>query len=152
MKISVLNEQEKAATGFTHKAIIAYNPVAALNDFTAAATTQTYTLATLASGSYIGNAALKLVADLSGGSVSAAVALVGKTGTTNAYCTSTNVFTGSTVFYKAGDGASFNQAGGEIFITSSALIVTVTTTTANVSTLTSGELHVYYKLVDMSQY
>ena len=55
MKISVLNEQEKAATGFTHKAIIAYNPVAALNDFTAAATTQTYTLATLASGSYIGS-------------------------------------------------------------------------------------------------
>lgn len=152
MKISVLNESEKAATGFTHKAIIAYNAVAALNDFTTASTTQTYTLAALAIGDYIGNAMLKLVTPLSGGSVSAAVALVGKTGTTNAYCTSSDVFTGSTVLYKAGDGASFNQAGGEVFVATSNLIVTVTTTTANVSTLTAGELHVYYKLVSMPQY
>lgn len=148
MKISVLSESEKAATGFTHKAIINY----AQGDFSTASTTQTYTLATLAAGQWIGNAALKLVTALSGGSVSAAVALVGKTGTTNAYCTSSDVFTGSTVLYKAGDGASFNQAGGEIFIAASALIVTVTTTTANVSTLTAGELHVYYKLVDLTQY
>lgn len=152
MKISVLNEQEKAATGFTHKAIIAYNPVAALNDFTTAGLTQTYTLATLPVGSYIGNAALKLVTPISGGTIATAVALVGKTGTTNAYCTSSDVFTGSTVLYKAGDGASFNQAGGEIFIAASALIVTVTTSVGNVSAATAGELHVYYNLVDMTKY
>ncbi len=148
MKISVLSENEKAATGFTHKAIISY----AQGDFSAAATTQTYTLSAIAVGQWIGNAMLKLVTPLSGGSVSAAVALVGKTGTTNAYCTSSDVFTGSSVLYKAGDGASFNQAGGEVFVATSNLLLTVTTTTANVSTLTAGELHVYYKLVDMTQY
>ena len=148
MKISVLSENEKAATGFTHKAIISY----AQGDFSTASTTQTYTLSAIAVGQWIGNAMLKLVTPLSGGSVSAAVALVGKTGTTNAYCTSSDVFTGSTVLYKAGDGASFNQAGGEVFVATSNLLLTVTTTTANVSTLTAGELHVYYKLVDMTQY
>lgn len=148
MKISVLSENEKAATGFTHKAIISY----AQGDFSAAATTQTYTLSAIAVGQWIGNAMLKLVTPLSGGSVSAAVALVGKTGTTNAYCTSSDVFTGSSVLYKAGDGASFNQAGGEVFVATSNLLLTVTTTTANVSTLTAGELHVYYKLVDMTRY
>lgn len=146
MTIQQLSQGEMARTGFTHKAVISY----AGGDFTAASTTQTYTLATLASGDYIRNCALRKVTDLSGGSVSAAVALVGKTGTTNAYCTSSNVFTGSTVYYKAGDGASFNQAGGEIHIAASALIVTVTTTTANVSTLTAGELHVYYSLSNLS--
>lgn len=146
MNIQQLSQGEAARSGFTHKAIISY----ALGDFTAASTTQTYTLATLASGHKIGNAALRCVTPLSGGSVSAAVALVGKTGTTNAYCTSTDVFTGSVIYYKAGDGASFNQAGGEIHIAASALIVTVTTTTANVSTLTAGELHVYFNLTLLS--
>lgn len=147
MKLFALSSAEQAASGFTHKAIINY----AQGDFNAASTTQTYTLMNLAVGHLIRNAALRQVTPLSGGSVSAAVALVGKTGTTNAYCTSSDVFTGSTVLYKAGDGASFNQAGGEVFVATSALIVTVTTTTANVSTLTAGELHVWFSLYDLSR-
>lgn len=146
MTIQELGQPEMARTGFTHKAVISY----ALGDFTAASTTQTYTLATLASGHRIVDAALRMVTPISGGAISAAVALVGKTGTTNAYCTSTNVFTGSVLYYKAGDGASFNQSGGEIHIAASALILTVTTTTANVSVATAGELHVYFSLSQLS--
>lgn len=147
MKIIALSAAEQAATGFTHRANIS----CANGDFTAAATTQTYTLMALAVGHLIRNAALRKVTDLAGGAVSAAVALVGKTGTTNAYCTSSDVFTGSTVYYKSGDGASFNQAGGEVHIATSALILTITTTTANVSTLTSGELNVFFSVTDLSK-
>lgn len=146
MKIIQLSQGERASSGFTHKANISY----ANGDFSEAATTQTYTLASLAVGDLVRNCALRKVTDLSGGSVSAAVALVGKTGTTNAYCTSSNVFTSSTVHYKAGDGASFNQAGGEVHIATSALIVTITTTTANVSTLTAGEIDVYFSICTLS--
>lgn len=146
MTIQELGQPEMARTGFTHKAVISY----ALGDFTAAALTQTYTLATLAALDRIGDAALRMVTALSGGAVATATAEVGKTGTTNQYCTATNVFTGSAVFGKAGDGAGFNQAGGEVHIVASALIVTVTTTVANVAALTAGELHVYFKLHRLS--
>lgn len=147
MKITQLSDAEAAFSGFTHRANISF----ANGDFTTAGTTQTYTLANLAIGNRIANAAMRLITPLSGGSVSAAVCLVGKTGTTNAYCTSSDVFTGSTVLLKAGDGASFNQAGGEVFVATSALIVTVTTTTANVSTLTAGEFNVYFHLSDLTK-
>lgn len=148
MKIQELSAVEMARTGFTHRANISY----ANGDFTAAATTQTYTLATLAAGHIVQNFAHRLITALSGGSVSAAVVLGGKTGTTNAYLTSTDVFTGSTVLAKAGDGASFNQAGGEAFVGASALILTLTTTTANVSTLTAGEIVVYFSLIQLTNF
>jgi hypothetical protein len=145
MKIIALSEAESSFYGFTHRANISF----AGGDFTAAATTQTYTLMTLAAGMLVKKAALRLITALSGGAVSACVALVGKTGTTNAYVTSTNVFTGSTIITKAGDGASFNQACGEAFDAASALIVTITTTGANVNALTAGEINVFFSVVDL---
>ncbi len=139
-----LSSQEKNETGYSHKAVIS----ASRGDFTAAATTQTYTLAPLPVGTYVKDAAYRCQTFLTGGAVTAATVQLGKTGTANAYVTPTSVFTGGTA-YKAGDGASFNQAGGEAHNSASSLIATVTTTTANVSALTAGEIHLFVKLVNM---
>jgi hypothetical protein len=150
MKFYELTENEASKTGFTHKAVIAYNADATKNDFTAAATTQTYTLCTAPVGTIVQGAAWKVVTVILGGAISAAVAVVGKTGTTNAYITSTSVFTGAGTV-KAGDGASFNQAGGDGLSTAIDLVAVLTTTTANVSVATQGEVHIYLKLVDITK-
>ncbi len=147
MKIYALSAAEQAATGFTHRANISF----ANGDFTAAATTQTYTLATLQSGHLIDKLAHRLVTALSGGAVSAASITAGKTGTVNAYLTATDVFTGSAVGSKAGDGASFNQAAGDAFSGASALVVVLTTTTANVNALTAGEFNILFRLIDLAK-
>ena len=108
MKILTLSNEEADLSGFTHKAIISSTPDAAntSGDFTAAATTQTYTLATLFAGHLIAAAAYKVVTFLSGGAVSAATLQVGFTGTTNGFITATSVFTAGTAFVSGG-GASF---------------------------------------------
>lgn len=146
MKIQALSNSEAAASGFTHRAVIS----AADGDFSAAAGSQTYTLASLVAGHRIKDAALKVVTPVSGGAISAATAVLGKTGTTNAYITSADVFTGTAVKAKAGDGASFNQAGGEAFSAASALILTLATTSANVNAATAGELHVLFSLFQLN--
>jgi len=144
MKITTLTNEETIKTGFTHKAVISY----AQSDFSAATTTQTYTLAPITAGMKIGNAGLRLVTVVAGGAIASAAVTVGKTGTTNAYVTSTDVFTGSTVVFQAGNGASFNQAGGDGFASSSSLVAVITTTTGNVSAATGGEFHIYWNQSD----
>ena len=141
MTIQQLSIEEQARYGATHKAVISY----ANGDFTAAATSQSWTLAALVAGHKIANAFLRVPTLLSGGSVSAASVTVGDTGTANAFITATDVFTGG-VIAKAGDGAGFNQAGGKMYVSASNLVVALGTTTANVSTLTAGELDVYFSL------
>lgn len=149
MRIEELSEQEKAKSGgFTHRALIAFS----LGDFTAGATTQVYNLRTSApAGTVIQGAAFRVDKALLGGAISAATLQVGKTGTANAYITATSIFTGGT-FYKAGDGASFNQAGGDALTTATNIIATVTTTDANVSAATQGEFIILLKLVDLNQF
>lgn len=146
MKFNELSFQEKAKSGFTHKVIISY----AQGDFTAAATTQTYTLKSACPiGTIIQGAAYKAPTLVLGGAISAVTLQVGKTGTTNGYITATSVFTGGTA-YKAGDGALFNQAGGDALVAATDLVAVITTTTANVSVATAGEIHIFLKLVDLT--
>ena len=147
MKIQELGIHEIARTGFTHKAIISF----ANGDFTAAALTQNYDFATLAAGLMVTAMASRLVTALSGGAVATAVFVAGDTGTTNGYLTSTNVFTGSTVPNKAGDGALLNQAGGKAYVGADTLRLTITTSVANVVALTAGEIHVYFTLFDANK-
>lgn len=83
---------------------------------------------------------------------SAAVAVLGDGGTANLYLTSKSVFGAATpITYQAGDGAGFNQAGGTVYTTASTLILALTLTGANVSTVTAGEVHVYWKKADLTK-
>lgn len=140
MKIIELGIEEMARTHFTHKAIISY----ANGDFTAAATTQTYNLGpAIAAGEVVDNAAFRIVTAVSGGAISAATLQVGYTGTTNGLITATSCFTGTAGAISAG-GAGLNQANGVAFAAASQLVAVLTTTTANVSVATAGELHVFW--------
>ena len=152
MKIIQLSNEETLRTGFTHKAIISSVPETAFpaGDFTAAATTQTYTLMTLFSGHIVRNAAYKAVTFLSGGAISAATLAIGFTGTVAGYAAATNVFTGGTPFL-AGAGASLANAPGHSLVAASAILATLTTTTANVVALTAGEVHIYWAVADMNR-
>lgn len=141
MQVYELSEPEIARNGYTHKAVISY----AQGDFTAAATTQTYTLLTTALQSVVKDFAYRTVTLLSGGSVSACTLQAGKTGTTNGYITATSVFTGGTTI-KGGDGALFNQAGGDGIAAATAIVAVITTTSDNVVNLTAGEIHLFFKV------
>lgn len=143
-----LSAEETRQTGFTHKWIISF----ADGDFTAAAVTQTYNLMDpLPAGHVVKDFALRRITLLSGGAVATATVQAGKTGTVNAYLTASDVFTGSAIVVKGGDGASFNQAGGDGISAASALVAVVTTTTANVAALTAGEFHLFATLVDLAK-
>lgn len=151
MKILLLSNEEAARTGFTHKAILSSVPDAVFTtgDFTAAALTQTYTLMTLFAGHIISEAAYKVITFLSGGAVATATLQVGFTGTTNGFIPATSVFTAGTAF-ACGGGASF-AGSGKAFTAASALVALLTTTVANVSALTAGEVHVYWRIADLNK-
>lgn len=149
MKTLRLTTEEAAKSGFTHKAIISY----AGGDFTAAATTQSYTLAVLAIGEVVRNAARRTVTQLAGGTVSACVAVLGDSGTANLYLTSKSVLAGATpIDYQAGDGAGFNQAGGTVYTTADTLVFKLTSTTDNIVSLTTGEIHVFWAMENLTAY
>lgn len=141
MQIQQLSIEEQARYGATHKAVISF----ALGDFTAAATTQSYTLASVVAGHKINDAFVRVPTLLSGGAVSAATITFGDGSAAAGFITSTNVFTGG-VQNKAGDGTLFNQAAGKMYTGADSLIVALTTTTANVVALTAGEINVYFSL------
>lgn len=139
MQVYELSEQEIARNGYTHKAVISY----ANGDFTAAATTQTYTLFSAPAATVVSDFAYRAVTLLSGGAVSACTLQAGKTGTTNGYITATSVFTAGTTA-KAGDGTLFNQAAGDGLAAAIDIVAVITTTTANVVALTAGEIHIFF--------
>ncbi len=146
MKTLLLSNEERAASGFTHKAILSF----AQGDFSAAAVSQSYTLDTLAVGQIIQGAARKDVTDIVAAGASAGVAVLGDGGTANLFLTSKSVFGANTpIPYQAGDGAGLNQAGGTVYTTASTLILALTLTGANVSTITAGEIHIYWKKADL---
>lgn len=148
MKTLRLTNAEAAATGFTHKAVIS----AADGDFSAAATSQTYALHTLAVGEIVRNVGRKTATRLSGGSASACTAQVGDGSTANLFTTAQSVWgANSPIDYQSGDGAGFNQAGGTAITTAATLTLTLTSTGANISTITAGEIHIYFSIADLTQ-
>ena len=151
MKTLTLSAEEAARTGFTHKAIISFTPDAGfpLGDFTAAALTQTYTLAALIAGHLVGPVAYKCPTFVAGGAIASATLQVGFTGTTNGFIAATSVFAGGTAFVSGG-GASL-AGSPKAFVAASALVAVLTTTTANVVAATAGEIHVYFGLTDLNK-
>jgi hypothetical protein len=148
MKVYALSNDEAARSGFTHKAILSY----AQGDFSAAAVSQTYALHAIPAGSVLQNIARRLVTNLSGGAASAVTSQVGDGSTANLYLTAQSVLSGATpIAGQAADGAGFNQAGGAAINSATTLTATLTATGANISTLTAGEIHYYWKQVDLTK-
>lgn len=146
MKLQELGMHEMARSGFTHKAIIS----AEQGDFTAAALSQVFNLAALVAGWIVGKASLRLVTPLAGGAIATATASVGDVNSAGGFITTSDIFTGSTVPIKNGDGAYLAQAGGKAYIGAETLQVAVVVTGGNVNTATEGEIHVYFSLFKLA--
>lgn len=111
--------------------------------FTAAATTETKNLFTLAAGESIDEIIVKHELAFVGGSIATSAIEVGKTGTNNAYQSSTSVFS-------APSGTGFARTRTDViesFDSSTQVTITLTTTGDNVNATTQGAVDVYVKIV-----
>lgn len=150
MKTLTLSNEEKLQTGFTHKAVLDFADTAG-TDFTAAATTQTFTLFTLAAGQVVDNIAYKLDTTFTSGTITALTIALGDNGSSTAYLTAKSVFTGATpITYAAGDGAATNQSAGKAYTAADAIKALFTATTANISTITAGKISIYFRVKDLT--
>lgn len=146
MKTLKLTTEESARTGFTHKAIISY----AQGDFTAAATTQSWTLFTTAAGDIIKDAARKNVTNLAITGATTGGFILGDGDDDNGYLVTASSLAGATpIAYQTGDGALLALTGGKVFTAAGALILKLTTDATSAAT-TAGEIHVYFKVASLS--
>jgi len=147
MKTFTLTNEEAAKTGFTHKAIISY----ANGDFTAAATTQSWTLFTTAAGHIIKDAARKIVTNLAITGATTGGFILGDGDDDDGYLTSASALGGATpIAYQTGAGALLANTGGKVFTSAGSLILKLTTDATSAAT-TAGEIHVYWKVADLTK-
>jgi hypothetical protein len=127
-------------SGFTHTAKILFS------DLTAAATTQTIQLDTLAVGDGVCDVAFYLRTQFSGGSATALTAKLGDATDDDGYLEAVSILSGATpVLCSLGNGAYFaTKLTGKGYVAAGVLNLILTSTTANVNTLTAGELDVYW--------
>lgn len=104
--------------------------------FDAGATTDTFTLYTTHGFESIQCVIMRRDVDFSGGAISAYTISVGKSGSVTKYQSATNVFTGATT----GDTNSTVTTGPGAEADGTAIIATATSTTANVSAATAGQV------------
>jgi hypothetical protein len=125
-------------------------------DFTAAALTQDYTLFTPAAGDIMAYPAAVIynTAALTGGAVATATALLGyATGTTGHFVAAGSVFTANQSLAPLAVADATANSMVKVFNGSSDIInLRVTTTTANVNALTSGEILVYVMLISRREH
>jgi len=148
MKTLLLSNEEAAKTGFTHKAILSY----AQGDFTAAGLTQSFTLSAPAAGKIIQGAARKIVTNVASPAITSLIGRLGDSADDDGFLVDAQIHAGATpVTYQAGDGALLNQAGGKVYQAADTLIYKLTAITANISTITAGEVHLYWKEIDLTK-
>lgn len=126
------------------------------SDFTAAALTQDYTLFTPAAGDIVAypSAVIYNTDAVLGGSVASATALLGiVAGTTGVFVAAGSVFTANQTLGPITTDSATTAGMVKVFNgTSDILNLRVTTTTANVSTLTSGVILVYVNLISRAEF
>jgi hypothetical protein len=144
MKVFELPAETKAATGFTHKAVVV------ASDLTSATNTQTLSLLAVPAGSVISNAAHKLVTPLvsSDGTVDAVAYTLGNTASATSLMSSTETLGAATeVVYKA----MTVTAPVAITAASQNIVATFTATSAKaLNTVTAGEIHIYLAVADLN--
>lgn len=148
-----LSLEEQAETGFTHKAIIKAADVAALG----ASTTGAIAIYPYVNGIVFRDAATKLVSGFVGESVTNLTIEVGWNGAStddpNGLIEATELATaGTEVLYQLGNGVAFaTKVTGYAPLDAGNIEAAFTSTGANLSVITAGEVHVYLTAYDMSK-
>jgi len=140
-----------AQLGFTHRFEIPYT------DLTGTASTSVaISLATYAAGKGVTAAAYKLVTAFDGGATSALALDVGHNGATtddpDSILDNYEIHADATeVLYGDGNGAAFATLRTGYFpLDAGAYEATFTATGANLTVLTTGEVHIYLRIVDLA--
>jgi len=151
MKVTVLSNAQMAQMGFTHRFEIPYT------DLTSTASTSVaISLATYAAGKGVTAAAYKLVTPFDGGATSALALDVGHNGATtddpDSILDNYEIHVDATeVLYGDGNGAVFATLRTGYFpLDAGAYEATFTATGANLTALTTGEVHIYLNIVDLA--
>lgn len=153
MKEILLTEQERATQGFTHKFII---PVTDLN--TTAGLTKVIDLKSVAAGATVKNAAMKVVTNLDGGATTAVglelgYDLASGSDDPNGFIETISVHAdGTPIAFGMGNGVAFaTKLTGYVFLEAAVIEALFTSTTHNLDLLTTGEVHIYLELGDLTK-
>lgn len=153
MKEILLTEQERAVSGFTHKFIVPYTDMTST-----AGTALTIDLKSVTAGQIVTNAAHKVVTNFDGGATSALTLELGYdlaagTDDPNGFIEAVSVHAdGTPVAYGLANGAAFaTKLTGYAFQESATIDAVFTSTGANLTALTQGEVHIYVALADLTK-
>ena len=139
MKVYELPAETKAATGYTHKAIITHDDLT----MATANTVQTIALLDVAAGDVVNTAAVKVVtafSDASDTAYNTTTLIVGDDGTTNRFVTSQELnVNGTEVLYKAGT----NTAPHAYTAANTVDAVFGSMAAKSLSDIDAGEVHVF---------
>lgn len=153
MKEILLTEQERASSGFTHKFIVPYTDVSGT-----AGTTATVVLKAVTAGMQVRDVAHKVVTNLDGGATSATTLDVGYdlaagTDDPNGFIEAVSVHAdGTPIAFGGANGAAFaTKLTGYTFLEGANITCLFTSTGANLTALTQGEVHIYVNLHDLTK-
>jgi hypothetical protein len=155
IKTSALSLEEQAKTGFTHKSIISYSDIATAGGATTAAT---ISLMPYTAGFAFQACAYKLVTGFAGTSITNLTVELGWNGATtddpNGLIEASEIATaGTEINYLLGNGVAFaTKVTGYAALDAGSIQAVFAATGANMDALTSGELHVFIKAVDLTAY
>lgn len=151
MKVFALSNAQQAQLGFTHRFEVSYTDLSST-----ASTAVAVALAAYVAGRGVTGAAFKLVTPFDGGATSALAMKVGHNGAStdddDSLIASVEVHLDATeVLYGDGTGAAFAAARTGYFpLDAGSYEATFTATGANLTALTTGEVHIYLNIVDLS--
>jgi len=155
IKTYPLAETEASKTGFTHKSIISYADIVTAGG---AATSAVIALLPYTAGTLFGAAAYRVVTAFDGGATSGMLLDVGHNGGTtddpDSLLDAYEVHVDSTeILYGDGNGAVFaTLRTGYAALDAGNIEATFTLTGGNANALTTGEVHVFLKVVDLTKY
>lgn len=145
-RVTALSEQEIAAFGMTHKFNVQYSDIAYGS---ASADTVTLTLGATPAKFVIDKAAVNVKTAFAG--TTALAVVVGTTGSTNAFTTSTSVKTVAFIQPATGKNTIASIANGTATATTNLVAVFTNSTDGSPSALTAGELDIYLSMRDTTR-
>jgi hypothetical protein len=130
-----------------YKAVISF----ANGDFTAAATTQSFTLFSFLANHVLDGIWRRNVTNLAITGSTSGTLIVGDDDDDDGFLVSKSVLDGATpIDTQTFDGAYGNQAGGKAYTAAKSLIAKFTTD-ATMAVTTAGEVHIFYRVRDLSK-
>lgn len=144
-KTLTLTSEEGASR--LYKAIISF----ANGDFTAAATTQSFTLMALAANMIVTDVWRRNVTNLAITAATTGALIVGDDDDDDGYLVTKSILGGATpIDTQTLDGAYGNQSGGKAYTAAKSLIAKFSTD-ATMAVTTAGEVHIFFRIRDLSK-